>query len=140
MRQKESIFYLYFKNALSFVTDIGDPKFQLQWDPKIQKAMNLLRGPGFLGSGKGVAKAFDWPSWNWPIPGKTTRKKNCTGYTTDNGIHKSLFTSFLDLAGRKNIPVRPLPLIDNDTVQVLPVTIQKAGMGLSQACRSILDR
>ena len=35
MMQKESIFYLYFKNALSFVTDIGDHKLQLQWDPKI---------------------------------------------------------------------------------------------------------
>ena len=34
MMQKESIFYLYFKNALSFVTDIGDHKLQLQWDPK----------------------------------------------------------------------------------------------------------
>ena len=30
MMQKESIFYLYFKNALSFVTDIGDHKLQLQ--------------------------------------------------------------------------------------------------------------
>ena len=86
MMQKESIFYLYFKNALSFVTNIGDPKLQLQWDPKIlqfvesleyhghKKAMNLLRGTRFLGSGKGVAKEFDCASWNWPTPGKTTRK------------------------------------------------------------------
>ena len=44
-------------------------------------------------------------------------------------MHKSLFTSFLELAGRTNTPVTPLPLIDNDT-QVLPVTIQKDGMGL----------
>ena len=36
----------------------------------------------------------------------------------------------MELAGRKNTPVRPLPLIDNDIVQVLPVTIQKDGMGL----------
>ena len=35
MMQKESIFYQYFKNALLFVTDIGDHKLQLQWDPKI---------------------------------------------------------------------------------------------------------
>lgn len=103
--QKESIFYLHLKNALSFVTNIGDPKLQFQWDPEIlqflesleyhghEKAMNLLRGPGFLGSGKGGEKEFDWASWNWPIPRKTTGKKNCTGYTTDNGIHKSLLTS-----------------------------------------------
>ena len=45
-------------------------------------------------------------------------------------MHKSLFTSFLELAGRKNTPVTPLPLIDNDTVQVLPGTTQKDGMSL----------
>lgn len=57
--QKESIFYLYLKNALSFVTDIKDPKLHFQWDPEIlqfvesleyhghEKNMNLLRGPGF---------------------------------------------------------------------------------------------
>ena len=44
-------------------------------------------------------------------------------------MHKSLFSSFLELAGRTNTPVTPLPLIDNDT-QVLPVTIQKDRMGL----------
>ena len=43
---------------------------------------------------------------------------------------QSLFTSFLELGGGKNTPVIPLPLIDNDTVQVLPVTIQEDGMGL----------
>ena len=93
--------------------------------------MNLLRGTGFQGSGKGVAKEFDWASRNCPMLGKATRKKNCTGYTTDNGIYKSLFTSFSELAERKNTPVTPLPLIDNDTVKVPPVTIQKDGMGLS---------
>ena len=49
-------------------------------------------------------------------------------------MHKSLFTSFLELAGRTNTPVTPLPLIDNDT-QVLPVTIQKDGMGLKPGIR-----
>ena len=138
--QKDSIFYIYLKNSLTFVTDIGDPKLQFQWDPEIlqfvesleyhghEKTMNLLRGPGFLGTGKGGAKKFDWTSWNWPFPGRTTRKKNCTGYTTDNGIHKCLLTSFLELAGRENSPVTPL--IDNETVRVIPVAIQKDGMAL----------
>ena len=53
---------------------------------------------------------------------------NCTGYTTDNGISKSLLTSFLELTGRENTHVAPL--IDNDTVRVVPVTIQKDGMAL----------
>lgn len=58
---------------------------QFQWNPEIlqlveslehhgqeKKKHESLRGPGFLGSGKGGAKEFDWTSWNWPIPGKST--------------------------------------------------------------------
>ena len=61
-----------------------------------KKVINLLRGPGFLGTGKGGAKQFDWKSWNWPLPGRTTRLKN-TGYVTNSGIHKTLLLSFLRL-------------------------------------------
>lgn len=39
-----------------------------------------------------------------------------------------LLTSFLELAGRENTPV--IPLIDNGTVRIVPVTIQKEGMAL----------
>ena len=70
--------------------------------------MNPLRGTGFLGSGKGWAKEFDWASLKWPILRLATRKKNCSGYTTDNGIHKSLLISFLELAGQENTPVTPV--------------------------------
>lgn len=35
----------------------------------------------------------------------------------------------MELAGRENTPVTPL--IDNDTVRVVPVTIQKYGMALT---------
>ena len=138
--KREIIFYIYLKNALSFVTDIGDPKVQFQWDSEILdfvesleyhghgKTMNLLRGPGFLGTGKGGTKTFNWASWNWPLPGKTTRKKHCTGYTNDSGIHKNLLRSFLELAGTENTQI--VPLVDNDTVRVVPVTIQKDGMAL----------
>lgn len=57
--------------------------------------MNLLRGPGFLDTGKGGKKQFDWSRWNWPLPGKTTRRKHKGGHTTDSGIHKHLLQSFL---------------------------------------------
>ena len=52
---KRSIFYLYFKNALSFVTDIGDPKLQLQWDPKILQFVESLEYHGH--------KRKPWISW-----------------------------------------------------------------------------
>ncbi len=127
--QRIASFTYISKTLCSFVTDIGDPKLQFQWDSEVlqfvetleyhghEKTMNLLRGPGFLGTGKGGQKKFDWTSWNWPIPGKTTRKKKCTGYTTENGVHKNLLKSFLELAGSENSPVTPL--IDNEIVKVI---------------------
>ena len=47
---------------------------------------------------------------------------------TDSGIHKNLLRSFLELAGTENTQI--VPLVDNDTVRVVPVTIQKDGMAL----------
>ena len=93
-----------------------------------EKTINLLRGPGFLGTRKGGEKVFDWESWNWPLPGKMTRKKNCTGYTTDSGLHKNLLQSFLELANEENSGV--IPLVDNDTVKVIPIALKKDGMAL----------
>ena len=128
------------KNALTFVTDIGKPELCLQWDPEVlefvesleyhghEKTINLLRGPGFLGTGKGGVKLFDWSLWNWPLPGKTTRKKKCTGYTTDNGLHKNLLQSILELANEEQSGV--VPLMDNDTVKVIPIALKKDGMAL----------
>lgn len=93
-----------------------------------EKTINLLRGPGFVGTGKGGTKTFDWSSWNWPLPGKSTRKKNCTGYTTDSGLHKNLLQSFLKLASAENSDI--LPLVDNPTVKVVPIALKKDGMAL----------
>ena len=105
---------------MSFVTDIGDPKLQFQWDSEVlqfietleyhghEKTMNLLRGPGFLGTGKGGQKEFDWTSWNCPIVGKTTRKKKCTGYTTDRTLQ--------DLFEEEKIHVTVDPCLSASTV------------------------
>ena len=122
------------------MTDIGKPELCFQWDKEViefvesleyhghEKTINLLRGPGFLGTGKGGTKTFDWSSWNWPLPGKTTRKKSCTGYTTDSGIHKNLLQSFLELAKEKKSGV--ISLVDNETVKVIPIALKKDGMSL----------
>ena len=125
---------------MTFVTDIGKPELRFQWDNEViefvesleyhgnEKTINLLRGPGFLGTGKGGQKTFDWASWNWPLPGKTTRKRNSTGYTTDSEIHQNLLQSFLELANEKDSGVTPL--IDNDTVKIIPIALKKDGMAL----------
>ena len=122
-----------------FVTDIEKPELCFQWDPEIlefvesleyhghEKTINLLRAPGFLGTGKGGVKSLDWSSWNWPLPGKT-RNKKCTGYTTDNGLHKNLLQSVLELANEEQLGV--VPLVDNDTVKVILIALKKDGMAL----------
>ena len=63
MMQKESIFYLYFKNALSFVTDIGDPKLQLQWDPNILQLVESLEYHGHKKSHEFLERYWVFGFW-----------------------------------------------------------------------------
>ena len=105
---------------MTFVAYIGDPKLQFQRDPEILQfvesvkyhsheiTMNLLRGPGFLGTGikEGQRSLIGVLGAGHNQEG-LQGKKHCTGYTTDNGIHKCLLTSFLELVGRENSPVTP---------------------------------
>ena len=94
--------------------------------PEAKFSKGRIQGPVSLGNGKGGEKVFDWASWNWPLPEKSTTKKNCTGYTTDSGLHKNLLQSFLELANDENSGV--IRLVDNDIVKVIPITLKKDGM------------
>ena len=63
MMQKESIFYLHFKNALSFVTDIADHKLQLQRDPKILQFVESLEYHGHRKSHKSLERYWVFGFW-----------------------------------------------------------------------------
>ena len=93
-----------------------------------EKIMNLLRGPGFTGTGRGGRKSFDWSSWNFPIPSYTTRKKNSGSYTTESGIHKHMLAAFMTLCSVRGTPVHHL--VDTDSLCVIPVSLQRDGMQL----------
>ena len=139
---KSSMFFLMLKNAVEYVEWLlhrqSDTSLQFQWDDEIiefietleyhghENVINLLRGPGHLNQGKGGIKTFNWANWNWPLPGRTTRKKNCSGYTTDDGIHSYLLSSFLKLASSADSKVAPLH--EDDLVKVIPVFIAKDAM------------
>ncbi|VDI59965.1 Hypothetical predicted protein [Mytilus galloprovincialis] len=96
--QKNHIFYVYIDNVLNFVKQVEDPKKQFHWDERIlefvetieyhghKKVLNILRGPGFLGTGKGGIKHFDWKSWNLPLPSHFARHKNKDGMALKPGL------------------------------------------------------
>ncbi|VDI07902.1 Hypothetical predicted protein [Mytilus galloprovincialis] len=87
-----------------------------------------IRGPGFLGTGKGGIKHFDWKSWNLPLPSHFARHKNVSGYTTENGIHCNLLRSFLEICAQEDSVVTSL--LNNGYTKVIPVAMQKDGMAL----------
>ena len=91
--------------------------------------MNLLRGPGFTGQKSGGKFSFDWKFWNCPfIMGRTTRVKYKGGYTTRDGIQKSLSEAFLLIATSEETLV--CPIICQPSLKVIPVSFASDGISL----------
>ena len=88
-----------------------------------------MRGPGHDGEGRSSAvSGFDWTKWNWPLPGKTTRDKMYSRYSTENGIYAPLLQSFLQLSSGPDGGM--LTLYEDSTVKIIPVALAKDGMQL----------
>ena len=62
------------------------------------------------------------------IPGETTRAKSKGGYTTWNGIQKSLLESFLLIATSEENSI--CPIISQCSVKVIPVSYATDGLSL----------
>jgi hypothetical protein len=135
------IFYKVLVNALEFSAKSDDPRQQFSHNETVlcyaetlefhgkDKVMNLLRGPGFRGQGKCGKFNFQWKDWNLLfVPGKSTRQKIKSGYTTKSGVVKSLLTSFLLMADLAESGVTPL--IEHLLVKVIPVCLATDGMSL----------
>ena len=65
----------------------------------------------------GGIPVFDWVKWNWPLPGKTTRDKMYSGYSTENGILAPFLESFLQLASTSDGGI--LTLFEDKSVKVI---------------------
>ena len=135
------IFYKCLENALRFARMSSEPRSQFSHDDTVNtfmetlefhgkaKTMNLLRGPGHLNQGRGGTFEFNWKDWNFPfVPSKTTRDKNKAGYTTRNGIIKSLLVAYLLLAQLKESHVKPI--LENPTIFLIPCTLATDGLSL----------
>ena len=139
---RNSMFFLMLKNAVEYVEWLqqrqSDASLRFQWDDEIiefietleyhghENVVNLLRGSGHLNQGKGGVKAFDWMNWNWPLPGRTTRKKNRSGYTTADGVLSYLLLSILKLVSTSDCKVTVLH--EDNLVKVIPVFSVKNAM------------
>ena len=146
---REHIFYRLIKNAVNFVVSTNSTSSkdgQFQWDPEIlefldtleyyghEATIHLLRGPGFYKTnerGKVERSKFDWSTWNWPLPGRTTRQKVNKGrYTTDSGMYWSLVQNFLSIISDPNSGIEPIFLDSETKLKLFVVSLQEDGVGL----------
>ena len=138
---QDHIFYKCLKNALEFAQKSSNPREQFKHDESVNtyietlefhgkpKTMNLLRGPGHRKQGRGGTFQFDWKDWNLPfVPSKTTRDKNKAGYSTRNGVIKSLLVSYLLLSQLEDSGVQPL--LKNSSLHLIPAALATDGMSI----------
>ena len=134
-------FFLMLEKAVEYVEWLlhrqSDTSLQFQWDGEIiefietleyhgHKDVKLIAWTWASQSRERGIKTFNWANWNWPLPGRTTRKKNCSAPSTDERIHSYLLSSFLTLASSRDSKVAPLH--EDDIVKVIPVFIAKDAM------------
>ena len=147
------IFYKLIKNVVEFVVSKNSSSSregQFQWDSEIlefldtieyyghEATVHLLRGPGFQKTaeerktaGERKAGKFDWSTWNWPFPGRTTRQKQSKGrYTTDSGIYWPLVQNFLSILSDRNSGIAPIFLDQESNLKLFAVSLQEDGVAL----------
>ena len=119
-------------------------KSQFKWDRDLvlffrtlkrlggKKVIRFLRGPGFLGKGRGAQyKEFDIAAFNIPIPSLETTYKQGSGYTTNSGTIRVYLNAALDLAVQNKVP----RLVDSDSLCVIPVVLSSDATGVKPGCQ-----
>ena len=124
---QDHVFYRCLKNALEFA--------QFKHDESVNTYMKTLEFHGkpkrsdHRTQGSGGTFQFNWKDWNLPfVPSKTTRDKNKAGYTTRNGVIKSLLVCYLLLSQLEDSGVQPL--LKNSGLHFIPVAIATDGMSI----------
>ena len=99
-----------------------------------EATVHLLRGPGFYKTAeehKADKHKFDWSTWNWPLPGRTTRHKGSKGrYATDSGIYWPLVQNFLSIISDANSGIVPIFLNQESKLKLFAVSLQEDGVAL----------
>jgi hypothetical protein len=132
---KDKIFYKYL-DSISYA--MIDPSHE--YDEQVveffntikflggEKTVNFIRGPMWSGCGSGGVFNPENAKPNLGGPGRTTRLKHSSGYTTSSGIIKPWINSFLKLAIDPSVCVKPL--VDTPIVKVIAAAMENDGTAL----------
>lgn len=96
-----------------------------------ERTVNFIRGPMWHGCGSGGVFNPESAKPNLGGPGRTTRLKHSSGYTTSSGVIKPWLDSFLTLAVDPSVDVKPL--VDSPIVKVIGAAMENDGTALKPA-------
>lgn len=96
-----------------------------------ERTVNFIRGPMWHGCGSGGVFNPESAKLNLGGPGRTTRLKHSSGYTTASGVIKPWLDSFLTLAVDPSVDVKPL--VDSPIVKVIGTAMENDGTALKPA-------
>lgn len=96
-----------------------------------ERTVNFIRGPMWHGCGSGGVFNPESAKLNLGGPGRTTRLKHSSGYTTSSGVIKPWLDSFLTLAVDPSVDVKPL--VDSPIVKVIGAAMENDGTALKPA-------
>lgn len=131
------LFYRLVLNALKFATEIDNPINQFKHDPVVcsfretikrsghWRTFNLLTGKRMLGKGRGSSHQFNWEDYNIPLPLPSKIKQ---GYIYESGLVRAYVISFLEMVFSSGSTI--MPLLSNNKIQVVPVSLAKDGFTL----------
>ena len=142
------IYYKFSENTTAFALIDSKSLSDFKWDEDLcefydtinylggQRTRNFIRGPGFIGTGKGGVKRFDtFANFNLAGPSSNVSKRSQAGYMTRSGIIKPYLQSFLKISN--DLSSKAKCIIDNELVQVIPAaaamdrTALKPGLNLT---------
>ena len=141
------LFYRLVLNALKFATEIDNPINQFKHDPVVRsfcetikrsghwRTINLLTGKRMLGKGRGSSHQFNWEDYNIPLPLPSKIKQ---GYIYESGLVRAYVISFLEMVFSSGSTI--MPLLSNNKIQVVPVSLAKDGFTLNQVFKLIKTR
>ena len=128
---KEQFFYKFIDDVSA---QLENPNHEfskpvIEWGNTVRylggsSAYLTVRGPMWAGCGRGGTKMPELAKPNLGGPSLQTLRKHTAGYTYESGVNKFWMISFLRLTKDA------LPLFDNESVKVTPITLQNDGTAL----------